>query len=92
MSQNYSTCVYLGAKLASYGFGKNHPFGPDRHHSFEIALKQQHLDEQVAILPPVSTDRQMIELFHDRTYVDRVIEQSNSGQGFLDYGDTPAFR
>jgi len=30
-------------------------------------------------------------LFHKRQYVDFVKEKSKSGQGYLDYGDTPAF-
>ena len=30
-------------------------------------------------------------LFHEKTYVDFVKEKSKTGEGFLDYGDTPAF-
>lgn len=92
MSKKTSTCVYLGAKLASYGFGNNHPFGPQRHQAFETALRTLKLDQQVSILEPVSTNRKMIELFHDKDYVDRVIQQSATGIGYLDYGDTPAFK
>lgn len=92
MKQNFSTCVYLGANLASYGFGNNHPFGPQRHQAFETALKKQQLDQKVALLDPVTIDREIIELFHEPAYIDRVIEQSETGQGYLDYGDTPAFK
>lgn len=34
-------CVYLGEQLAAYGFGENHPFGPQRHHVFERAFYDQ---------------------------------------------------
>jgi acetoin utilization protein AcuC len=40
---------------------------------------------------PVSADRDSLERFHTREYVDRVIRQSETGTGYLDLGDTPAF-
>ena len=84
-------CVYFGDKLAAYGFGDEHPFGPQRHHVFEQAFYQQKLDKRVDILPPVKTDQQTLELFHTSEYIQRVIEQSKFGVGYLDNGDTPAF-
>jgi len=89
--QSHSCCVYLGDKLAAYGFGNDHPFGPQRQAVFEQALRQQGLDEKVDILLPVSTNRQTLELFHTADYINKVIELSQSAQGFLDNGDTPAF-
>ena len=90
MSTN-SCCVYLGEKLAAYGFGDEHPFGPQRHHVFEQALYHQQLDQKVDILLPVKTDQQTLELFHSHEYIQKVIEQSKFGLGYLDNGDTPAF-
>lgn len=88
---SHSCCVYLGDKLAAYGFGNDHPFGPQRHAVFEAALRRQALDTRVDILPPVITERETLELFHTPDYIDKVIELSQSGRGFLDNGDTPAF-
>jgi len=90
MSKN-PCCVYLGDKLAAYGFGNDHPFGPQRHHVFEQAFYQQQLDQRVDILSPVKTDRRTLELFHVKEYIEKVIEQSKFGVGYLDNGDTPAF-
>jgi len=90
MSKN-SCCVYLGGKLAAYGFGNDHPFGPQRHHVFEQAFHQQQLEQRIDILSPVKTDRRTLELFHAEEYIDKVIEQSKFGVGYLDNGDTPAF-
>ena len=87
----YSCCVYLGDKLAAYGFGENHPFGPQRHKVFEQAFYHQQLDQKVDILSPVKTDQQTLELFHTNEYIQKVIEQSKFGVGYLDSGDTPAF-
>ena len=84
-------CIYLGNKLASYGFGDEHPFGPQRHQVFEQAFIQQTLNNKVDILAPVKADRKTLELFHTTDYIDKVIEQSKFGVGYLDNGDTPAF-
>jgi len=86
-----SCCVYLGDKLAAYGFGDDHPFGPQRHQVFEQAFYQQQLDQKVDILLPVKTDQLTLELFHTPEYIQKVIEQSKFGVGYLDHGDTPAF-
>ena len=90
MSEN-SSCVYLGDKLAAYGFGDDHPFGPQRHQVFERAFYHQQLDQKVDILSPVKTDQHSLELFHTAEYINKVIEQSKFGVGYLDNGDTPAF-
>jgi acetoin utilization protein AcuC len=90
-SKPHSCCVYLGDKLAAYNFGKNHPFGPLRHQAFTQAFYQQALEQKVDILDPVSTDREVLALFHSEAYLDKLIEMSKFGVGNLDNGDTPAF-
>ena len=87
----HTCCVYLSDKLASYGFGDDHPFGPQRHHVFKQAFYQKNLDQQVDIRAAVKTDQQALTLFHTDAYIQRVIEQSKFGVGYLDNGDTPAF-
>lgn len=84
-------CVYLGDQLAAYGFGDEHPFGPQRHHVFEQAFYRQALDQHVDVLSPVKTDNKTLEIFHTAEYVEKIIEQSKFGVGYLDNGDTPAF-
>ena len=91
MIKPHSCCVYLGKMLAAYGFGDDHPFGPQRHHVFEQAFYQQALDQKVDVLAPVKTDQKTLELFHTEEYIQKVIEQSKFGLGYLDNGDTPAF-
>ncbi len=91
MTHRYDCCVYLGDKLAAYGFGNNHPFGPQRHHVFEQAFYQQSLHEKVAVLQPQSAEQNILELFHTHEYIEQVKLQSRSGIGYLDQGDTPAF-
>jgi len=88
---SHSSCVYLSDKLAAYNFGNKHPFGPQRHDAFKDAFYQQKLQQRVDILPATTSDRQTLELFHSTDYIDKVIEQSKFGVGYLDNGDTPAF-
>jgi len=86
-----SICVYIGESLAAYGFGEGHPFGPDRMGVFWDEACRQQLDARVCVLEPVAASQQDIEQFHTHDYVEQVKRQSHSGEGFLDYGDTPAF-
>jgi acetoin utilization protein AcuC len=83
-------CVYIGDDLAHYGFGEGHPFGPDRLGAFWQHACAAGLDRQVRQCTPVSVDRTVIERFHTKAYVERVIRQSATGEGYLDGGDTPA--
>ncbi|MBT8117286.1 MAG: acetoin utilization protein AcuC, partial [Gammaproteobacteria bacterium] len=87
-----ATCVYIGEALASYGFGQGHPFGPDRMDAFWTLAQQQDLDTRVTVHQPVIAGREMLETFHTPAYIDRVVEHSASGTGYLDAGDTPAVR
>jgi acetoin utilization protein AcuC len=91
MPEHIPACVYIGDDLARYGFGEGHPFGPDRLGAFWKHAQAIGLDLRVTQCVPVTTGRDVIERFHTHEYVDRVIEQSASGEGFLDCGDTPAF-
>ena len=83
--------VYYGEELARYGFGHGHPFGTDRLDAFWSGMQREHLVELVQVLAPCRAERQEIERFHTPVYVDQVVRQSATGEGFLDYGDTPAF-
>ncbi|MFQ5937286.1 MAG: acetoin utilization protein AcuC [Acidiferrobacterales bacterium] len=84
--------VYIGEDLARYGFGEGHPFGPDRMHAFWREAVKQGLDKRAHIATPASCAEDEIRRFHTQPYVDRVKQQSETGAGYLDYGDTPAFK
>jgi acetoin utilization protein AcuC len=87
-----NTCLVAGEKIARYGFGEGHPFGPDRHDAFIRELKLEQLDGVVEALEPRAATRAELETFHQSAYVELVADRSRTGQGFLDAGDTPAFR
>jgi acetoin utilization protein AcuC len=83
--------VYYGASLASYGFGNNHPFGPDRLDAFWREFTRRGLDRRCDIAAPTTCTDDDLARFHTRDYLARVKRQSQTGEGYLDYGDTPAF-
>ena len=82
--------VYAGNDLASYGFGNDHPFGPDRFFCFLQAFKESGLDRKTLIQAPVAGNRGDLLLFHTPDYVQRVERLSKRGEGMLD-ADTPVF-
>src|ERR1700760_2692023 len=84
--------VVVSERLARYGFGGGHPFGPDRHAAFVREFESRGLQRRVQILDVRDASYDELLSFHTASYVDLVRERSVSGQGFLDGGDTPAFR
>jgi acetoin utilization protein AcuC len=84
--------LVAGEEIARYGFGDGHPFGPDRHDAFMRELHQSGLDGRVMRGSARPATKEELESFHTRAYVDLVRERSASGHGYLDAGDTPAWR
>jgi acetoin utilization protein AcuC len=89
---NTNLGVIVSARLARYGFGDGHPFGPDRHAAFVREFESRGLHQRSRILEPRDASYDELVSFHTAEYVDLVKERSVTGQGFLDGGDTPAFR
>ena len=87
-----SVLVVAGEQLARYGFGDSHPFGPDRHAAFYREFESRGLPARVRVVAPQTATVEELLTFHTVEHVARVREQSQTGQGFLDAGDTPAFR
>jgi len=84
--------VVAGEAIARYGFGAGHPFGPDRHEHFLRELGAQGLEAAVHWAAPRMASVEELTSFHTRSFVDFVKERSVRGEGFLDGGDTPAFK
>ncbi len=95
METSAQVCVYLGPELAHYGFSseldQGHPFSTQRMQAFEDEFRRSGLDKKVCICEPHQASVDEIQRFHDRKYIEQVMAQSETGEGFLDYGDTPAF-
>lgn len=90
MTQDVS--LYVGEELGRYGFGHDHPFGPHRQGAFWDAVRASDLDTRARLCAPVQAQQSAIERFHTPEYVALVQKRSEDGYGYLDYGDTPAFK
>ncbi len=85
-------CVLYSDELAEYGFGDPHPFSHARLPAFWKEFVARGFDRRVPIETPEMCDETALEAFHTREYIQRVKDASASGVGYLDYGDTPAFK
>jgi acetoin utilization protein AcuC len=83
--------LYVGDALGRYGFPEGHPFGPDRQRAFWEETVRQGLDRKALLCDPVLALEAELTRFQTPEFVDFVREASRRGDGFLDYGDTPAF-
>jgi acetoin utilization protein AcuC len=87
---NKTVLVLKGENIAAYGFGRDHPFGPDRHDAFHHELASKGIAAAVELRAAESATREELLAFHSAEYVDRVASCCRAGDGFLDGGDTPA--
>ena len=87
-----SVAVVVSERLARYGFGDGHPFGPDRLAAFVREFSARGLPERVTLLEPRTATLEELRSFHSPEYLDFVRERSASGTGLLDAGDTPAYK
>jgi acetoin utilization protein AcuC len=83
--------LFVGDLLACYGFPDGHPLGIDRQGAFWSAARAQGLDRRVQVVAPRLATREELERFHTTEHVSWVKLRSEIGEGYLDYGDTPAF-
>jgi acetoin utilization protein AcuC len=88
------TAVFFGQELARYSFGTLHPFNSDRIFAFWSKFNDLGLGQssQSVVFQPVMANEDTILQFHDEEYVSLVRAKSKEGSGFLDRGDTPAFK
>ncbi len=88
------TAIFFGKELADYGFGTSHPFNSNRIYSFWSKFNSLNLHESSKITienPSIASEHDLLE-FHNKNYIDVVKEYSIHGIGYLDSGDTPAFK
>jgi acetoin utilization protein AcuC len=83
-------CVVEGDGLLRYSFPPPHPFNSGRVVRFWEELEKAGIDE-VSIAPALA-DEEAILLFHDKELFEFVRKASKLGYGYLDEGDTPAFK
>lgn len=87
--KNSESCIIWGKESFLYSFPEPHPMNRRRLESFDLAF-ESYKNEGNIENPQICKYDDLI-LFHTKEYVDLVMEKSKTGEGYLDYGDTPAF-
>jgi acetoin utilization protein AcuC len=86
------TLLLVGELLGRYGFPEGHPLSVDRQGAFMAEAVARRLDRRVATgAPRIATDAELLR-FHTPEHLSWVKLRSAVGEGYLDDGDTPAFR
>ena len=88
------TAILFGDQLSKYGFGRLHPWNNERIYDFWSKFQQMDLDKSPSSLiqePELALEESILS-FHDKDYVNLVKMAGKTGNGYLDKGDTPAFR
>ncbi|MCL4458828.1 MAG: acetoin utilization protein AcuC [Chloroflexi bacterium] len=86
--------IIYGDKFLDYQLGGNHPLNPLR---LKLACSlMRHLgllqSPGVSVAEPVVASEKEVLLFHSQRYYDYVVAACGRGWGWLDIGDTPAFK
>lgn len=85
--------VFYGEDLRKYSFPSGHPFSVKRVERYwEFLSKSGLIDSAVKVCDPVRANEEDILTFHIQEYVNFVKKASEIGIGYLDRGDTPAFK
>lgn len=82
--------IAWGKELEDYSFPDGHPFNKERTSLFARSI--QDLKGSIEIVDPIPATAEDLLLFHTKEYVSYVRERSKIGEGYLDLGDTPAFK
>lgn len=75
-----------------YGFPSPHPLSVDRVQQFYRKLEELHIDRDLDYFQSSEDDESKLALFHEESYIDFVRQKSGRGEGYLDDGDTPAYK
>jgi len=92
MTNNKNVLLVAGDAIARYGFPDGHAFSLDRHEVFMTELRRANLEPHLLHASPRMATLEELQLFHVPAHIERVRELSRTGSGFVDNGDTPAFK
>jgi acetoin utilization protein AcuC len=86
--------VVYSETFQQYNFGPTHPLKPTRLKlTYELMKSIGLLSAQnVEVISPREASHDDLLLFHNEDYVQHVKQMSEVGTGYLDMGDTPAFK
>jgi acetoin utilization protein AcuC len=86
--------IVYSETFQQYDFGPTHPLKPTRLKLTYELMKEIGLlsAKNVKVISPREASRDELLLFHEEDYLRLVKKMSQQGTGYLDMGDTPAFK
>lgn len=75
-----------------YSFPGDHPFKALRESMAKRLMEERGFFHEIDVVTPSAVSDELLEEIHDREYIKFVKEMSEKGKGYLDHGDTPAFK
>ena len=86
--------ISFGPESFLYSFPGDHPMNKSRLALFAPALEKLARDrsDNISIVAPVAASDDDLLVFHKKRYIDQVKEISRTGEGDLNYYDTPGFK
>ncbi|BBD72799.1 acetoin utilization protein AcuC [Sulfodiicoccus acidiphilus] len=88
----HETAFLWSDDFLKYSFPDDHPFKAERERITRELLFTMGLVDKIEILEPDPAGEEDLLIVHKKEYVKFVESVSNEGKGFLDQGDTPAFK
>jgi len=76
----------------NYSFPDYHPFKSLRESMTKRLLEERSAFHFITLIEPKPISEEVLQLVHSKEYIEFVKYKSKEGQGYLDDGDTPAFK
>ncbi|BCU69431.1 acetoin utilization protein AcuC [Stygiolobus caldivivus] len=88
----HKTAFVWDDQYLEYSFPGDHPFKSLRESMAKKFLEERGAFHQIDLVKPVMINEDLLYKVHAREYVEFVKKKSADGSGYLDEGDTPAFK
>ena len=88
----HKTAFVWDDRYLEYSFPGDHPFKSLRESMTKKFLEERGAFHYIDLVHPKIISEDLLYIVHSKEYVEFVKEKSEEGKGFLDQGDTPAFK
>lgn len=88
----HKTAFVWDDRYLDYSFPGDHPFKSLRESMTKKILEERGAFHQIDIVKPEIIPEELLYKVHSKEYVEFVKKKSEEGSGYLDEGDTPAFK
>ncbi|MEM0188335.1 MAG: acetoin utilization protein AcuC [Saccharolobus sp.] len=88
----HKTAFIWSDNYYNYSFPGDHPFKSLRESITKKLLEERGAFHYITLVEPKPISEDVLHIIHSREYIELVKAKSREGEGYLDDGDTPAFK